>query len=374
MSLTRPVAGLQTPGLAKTGRASRARRVFSMLLGALRSGSVRVTFPDGVTQDLGSGSLAAQLTIRDESVFGHTLAYGDIGFAECWMDGRWSVDDLAALLTVLARDRDAIARGLHGEVLFLLGHKLWTLFRANTRRGARKNIEAHYDLGNDFYRLWLDPTMTYSSAWFGENCAGEVAASTGLSLEDAQRAMGLCRHHARDWGIDPACVGILGFSAGANLAGHAAWDPGRAARLYVEGRDIRLIGELHPRHVQAMELGRAPVMFEIDLGALPRVAAREALAPARTPAVRRDLAVVVEEAVQWRQIASAIASPAIDHLTEIVPFDIYRGQGIESGKKSLAIAMTIQDTRKTLTDNEIEAVVNAVVERLASAVGASLRQ
>ncbi|NBU59879.1 MAG: class I SAM-dependent methyltransferase [Betaproteobacteria bacterium] len=188
MSLTRPVAGLQTPGLAKTGRASRARRVFAMLLGALRSGSVRVTFPDGVTQDLGSGPLAAQLTIRDESVFGHTLAYGDIGFAECWMDGRWSVDDLAALLTVLARERDAIARGLHGEVLFLLGHKLWTLFRANTRRGARKNIEAHYDLGNDFYRLWLDPTMTYSSAWFGENCAGEAAASTGLSLEDAQRA------------------------------------------------------------------------------------------------------------------------------------------------------------------------------------------
>ena len=157
-------------------------------------------------------------------------------------------------------------------------------------------------------------------------------------------------------------------------AGHVALHPGRAARLYVEGRDIGWMGELHPRHVQAMELGRAPVMFEIDLGALPRVAAREALAPARTPAVRRDLAVVVEEAVQWRQIASAIASPAIDHLTEIVPFDIYRGQGIESGKKSLAIAMTIQDTRKTLTDIEIEAVVNAVVERLASAVGASLRQ
>jgi phenylalanyl-tRNA synthetase beta chain len=134
------------------------------------------------------------------------------------------------------------------------------------------------------------------------------------------------------------------------------------------------LGELHPRQVQALDLGRAPVAFEIDLAALPRGVAIEAVPPARTPSVRRDIAVVVDEAVQWRQIAAAIATPAIDNLTDIAPFDIYRGQGIESGKKSLAIAMTIQDTHKTLTDNEIEAVVNSVVERLASAVGASLRQ
>ncbi len=178
-----------TPGdprsaAAASVRPSRARSVFAELLGSLGSGAVRVTFPEGETRELGSGAPVAHLHIRDESVFGHTLAYGDIGFAQCWMDGRWSVDNLAALLTLLARERDAIARGLHGHVLYLIGHKLWTVFRANTRRGAKKNIEAHYDLGNDFYKLWLDPTMTYSSALY----EGLESGDADRDLEQAQRA------------------------------------------------------------------------------------------------------------------------------------------------------------------------------------------
>ncbi len=170
-------------------RPSRARRVFTELLASLSGGGLRVTFPEGTTQDLGAGTPVAHLRIHDESVFGHTLAYGDIGFAQCWMDGRLSVDHLAALLTLLARDRDTIARGLHGHVLYLVGHKLWTLFRANTRRGARKNIEAHYDLGNDFYQLWLDPTMTYSSALYrGIDGPSIRSDNADADLEQAQRA------------------------------------------------------------------------------------------------------------------------------------------------------------------------------------------
>ncbi len=172
-----------TRSSARTG-VSRAQRIFTELLAGLRSGAVRVTFPEGATQDLGAGAPVAHLHIHDESVFDHTLAYGDIGFAQCWMDGRIDIDHLAALLTLLAQDRDTIARGLHGHVLYLVGHKLWTLFRANTKRGARKNIEAHYDLGNDFYRLWLDPTMTYSSALY----AGLQSGDADADLEQAQRA------------------------------------------------------------------------------------------------------------------------------------------------------------------------------------------
>jgi phenylalanyl-tRNA synthetase beta chain len=156
--------------------------------------------------------------------------------------------------------------------------------------------------------------------------------------------------------------------------GHPVLHPGRAARLWVGGRDVGWIGELHPRQVQALDFCRAPVVFEIDLAALGQVGAMEAIPPPRTPSVRRDIAVVVDESVQWRQVAASIEIPAIPNLSSIVPFDIYRGQGIESGKKSLAIAMTIQDTRQTLTDNEIEVVVATVVERLVAAVGASLRQ
>lgn len=157
-------------------------------------------------------------------------------------------------------------------------------------------------------------------------------------------------------------------------AGHPALHPGRAARLQVDGRDIGWLGELHPRQVQRLDIGRAPVAFEIDLAALPPPRFARGVPPARTPAVRRDIAVVVDESVQWAQIAAAIKDAALDPLTEVVPFDIYRGQGIESGKKSLAIAMTIQDTRKTLADVEIEAIVNQVIESLANACGATLRQ
>jgi cyclopropane-fatty-acyl-phospholipid synthase len=178
MSITRPATELAA---APT---SRAQRIFVELLEGLRAGGLRVTFPGGQTRDFGPGSPVAHLRILDESVFSHTLAYGDIGFAQCWMDGRLTVDRLAALLTLLAQDRDTIARGLHGHVLYLVGHKLWTLFRANTRRGAKKNIEAHYDLGNDFYKLWLDPTMTYSSALY----AGIASGDADIDLEQAQRA------------------------------------------------------------------------------------------------------------------------------------------------------------------------------------------
>jgi len=220
----------------------------------------------------------------------------------------------------------------------------------------------------------------------------EPASVEGPGIEDPSRQParlgGLAWGGAVDeqWGAPARAVDFFDVKADleAVLAPHAlaaeAWGdhpalhPGRAARLSVDGRDVGWLGELHPRVVQALDLGRAPVVFEIDLAALPQSAAITAAPPARTPSVRRDIAVVVDEAVQWGQIASAIAAPAIENLTDIAPFDIYRGQGIESGKKSLAIAMTIQDTRKTLTDNEIETVVNAVVERLASAVGASLRQ
>ncbi len=178
MSITRPATELAA------APASRAQRIFVELLEGLRAGGLRVTFPGGQTRDFGPGSPVAHLRILDESVFSHTLAYGDIGFAQCWMDGRLTVDKLAALLTLLAQDRDTIARGLHGHVLYLVGHKLWTLFRANTRRGAKKNIEAHYDLGNDFYQLWLDPTMTYSSALY----SGTTSGDADIDLEQAQRA------------------------------------------------------------------------------------------------------------------------------------------------------------------------------------------
>ena len=158
------------------------------------------------------------------------------------------------------------------------------------------------------------------------------------------------------------------------LREHPALHPGRAATLCVDGQDIGWIGELHPRHVQAMDLPSAPVVFELSLKSLPRVSLPLVVPPVRFPGVRRDIAVLVDEAVEWQAIRSAIAECGLQTLESVWLFDIYRGQGIESGKKSLAIGMSIRDTLKTLTDAEIDAVVTAVVEHLGSRTGATLRQ
>jgi cyclopropane-fatty-acyl-phospholipid synthase len=91
---------------------------------------------------------------------------GDIGFAESFMDGQFTTEDLAKLLTLLNANRQAIDAALYGSWWGGLLYRIKHLFNRNTRAKARDNIQVHYDLGNDFYQLWLDPGMTYSAALF----------------------------------------------------------------------------------------------------------------------------------------------------------------------------------------------------------------
>jgi len=147
------------------------------MLERLEGGALAIELPGGARLRAGNGALIATMVVHDHGVFDEVLARGDIGFSECWMAGRWETDDLPGLLTLLARNRKVLAAGIYGRVLRLLGHRIRHLLRANTRRGARRNIEQHYDLGNDFYALWLDPTMTYSAALF---------AAPDEALEQAQ--------------------------------------------------------------------------------------------------------------------------------------------------------------------------------------------
>ena len=141
------------------------RLVFDMARG-LRGGTVVFHLPGGDALECGSGEPRLHCIVNDENVFERVLAHGDIGFAEGYMAGEWDSDHLGDLLTLLASNRDTLARALHGSMWRLIGHRLRHLLRSNTRKGSRRNIQAHYDLGNDFYREWLDPSMTYSSALF----------------------------------------------------------------------------------------------------------------------------------------------------------------------------------------------------------------
>ncbi len=136
------------------------------LLENLQEGMLELCLPDGAALSFGNGVPGVTLQVNDEAMFGRVLARGDIGFAEAYLDGQWDAPDLAGLLTLLAKNRDGLARAIYGNWRGLLAARLRHLFNRNSRAGSKRNIMAHYDLGNDFYRAWLDDTMSYSAALF----------------------------------------------------------------------------------------------------------------------------------------------------------------------------------------------------------------
>ena len=163
--------------------AARAPRGFGLLLRLLASnwtfGRLTVLLPGGSIHRLEGPrpGPAAVLDIRDYRFARRVLASGDIGFAEGYMAGEWETPHLAALLETLARNHDHIRRLMVGHPLMKAIHWLSHRMNRNSRSGSRKNIHAHYDLGNAFYAAWLDPSMTYSSARFSR---------AGMALEAAQ--------------------------------------------------------------------------------------------------------------------------------------------------------------------------------------------
>lgn len=144
----------------------RSTRLALEMLDQLEQGALAVSLPNGEMLRVGHGPLIAQLRLRTFDALDRALATGDIGLAEAWMDEEWDCDDLSALLTHLSRNRELLGRAVYGRSIRLIAHRIQHLLRSNTRSGSRRNIEAHYDLGNEFYALWLDSTMTYSAAVF----------------------------------------------------------------------------------------------------------------------------------------------------------------------------------------------------------------
>lgn len=158
----------------------------------LRRGTLELTLPDGCTELMrGTESgPAAALHIRDARVVDRYLQHGSVGFAESYIAGEWETPNLPDLLELLDRNYDAWSEGYFGPVLARMVARVQHWFRPNSKRGAKRNIHAHYDLGNEFFAAWLDPSMTYSAALFGEH-----RASSEADLEAAQRAKyhNLCR-------------------------------------------------------------------------------------------------------------------------------------------------------------------------------------
>ena len=155
-------------------------RVFD-LVGKLNSGRVDFILPDG-RRFRAEGSKpgpVAEVKINNPDVFARLVREGDLGFCDAYLDGWWTTPDLQAFMDFIHADNDDMYDGFPGMALVRAWEKARFWFQSNTKRQALKNISYHYDLGNDFYSLWLDDTMTYSSALF--NTSQE-------SLEKAQIA------------------------------------------------------------------------------------------------------------------------------------------------------------------------------------------
>lgn len=150
-------------------------RPFIRHIGRISEGTLTLVTPEGYRLEFGDGSPPrVKLELLDWRVLQRIFRNGDIGLAECYRDGLIHSDDLTGLLRLAIRNQAALERAIHGNRLLNLGYRLRHLLRRNSPGGSTRNIEAHYDLGNDFYRLWLDRTMTYSSGRFEHGLNGDL--------------------------------------------------------------------------------------------------------------------------------------------------------------------------------------------------------
>ena len=226
-----------------------AARTLLRLLQGLSVGALDVQLPDGQCLHFGTQPAPrAAIRIHDWPAFGAILARGDIGFGEGFVEGHWSTPDLPALLELLLANRSALERALYGRWWGSLLHRLRHAWRRNSRSGSRRNVHAHYDLGNAFYRLWLDASMNYSSAWFNGDSTADLTAAQNAKVERALDAVGLQPgQRVLEIGCGWGAVAEAAARRGAQVTGltlsteQLAWAQDRLARAgLAERADLRL--------------------------------------------------------------------------------------------------------------------------------------
>ena len=187
------------------------------LLQRLKHGTLHVQWPDGRVEQFGDASpdgkgLNATLYLHSWAPLTQGLKSGDIGFAESYIAGEWTTNNLADLLQLLVANRRDMEALIYGHWLGRLFYRVRHLLHRNTRSNSKKNIHAHYDLGNAFYELWLDPTMNYSSAWFDNDRTQPMAQAQTAKV---RRALRMVDAKAGDRILEIGC----GWGALAELGG-----------------------------------------------------------------------------------------------------------------------------------------------------------
>ena len=145
-------------------------KILKNILSHIQFGQIEVTFPDGESQTFGRDeNLSASLQIHSQKAISEMLSQGDIGFGRGYIEKWWQCDDIVSLLDIVSINAQHFEKAVYGNRLFSAFYKIYDFLKRNTIANSKKNIEYHYDLGNEFYFKWLDSTRTYSSALFRGN-------------------------------------------------------------------------------------------------------------------------------------------------------------------------------------------------------------
>jgi phenylalanyl-tRNA synthetase beta chain len=292
--------------------------------------------------------LRRQLIAND---FAEALNYAFVDAA--WLE-KWNLQEGAV----------ALANPLSAELAVMRTSLLPGLAAAAQRNRARQHGRVRlFELGRVFH-----------SATDAPREAQRVAA---IALGAAQPEQWGGQSREVDFADMKAVVeGLLGLSAAQaefRPAGDAFGHPGRSARIWREGREIGWIGHLHPRLARELDLEGEVLAFELDVEPLVRRALPRATEISRFPSVRRDLALVVPEATPWSALKSSLEGVLGGRLHEVIVFDEYRGPGLETGTKSLAMGLILQEVSRTLTDSEADSMVAEALAALGREVGARIR-
>jgi phenylalanyl-tRNA synthetase beta chain len=206
------------------------------------------------------------------------------------------------------------------------------------------------------------------------NNYAQNAKLTGLCYGDAEpEQWGVAARKVDFFDAKADIEALLGSAARFVATQHPALHPGQCAGVFVGAEQVGVIGVLHPRWQQHYGLQQGVVLFELELSALLKASVVSFSEIAKFPPLRRDIAVVVDEALPAQNLIDAMQQANIPLVSEIALFDVYRGKGIQENKKSLAFLVLMQDTQKTLTDQDADSAVAKLVNLLAQKFDAVLR-
>lgn len=155
---------------------------------------------------------------------------------------------------------------------------------------------------------------------------------------------------------------------------HSALHPGQSASIMVDGEQVGWLGRLHPSVQKALGISQSAVLFEVRRDVLDKKQAIAFKEYSRFPSIRRDIAIVIADAVTLQEVRDSVAKSAPEYLNDMIIFDVYRGPGVETGCKSIALGLILQELSRTLTDEEVDNAVGQIVSNLQLDLGATLRE